>query len=329
MQSTMILRCGLACHLFLTPVVVLAGNSEHIVEQVFEEVQQSEAVLYDPDYPAIRYSTAPFNHYQTIAEQGWLRRMFDWNHLGRREKVVYANGVGIALVTLYGLATWDYGNADLQVENEGWFGLETKSGGADKMGHLWSSYAYGDLMGSLFRDWGYDRPVAAGLSALSSWLFMGAMEVGDSSSPEHGFSVEDTLCNSAGVLISYFLQRYPDLDRKFDLRVHYELNVQPDDIFTDYENTAYVLAMELGEFEFIKDRFLHPFELQLGYYTRGWTSSLDKEHRVKDRMIYVGISVDLPLYFGKRKQKKTQNIFRYLQPPLYSPIDIDYEIDEW
>ena len=90
-----------------------------------------------------------------FAGQNWFVRMTQWNLMNRKQKVLAVNTATAGLVVLYGLVDWDYGSAKLQLKKEGWFGEDTKHGGADKLGHMWSTYAYSDLLGGIYRDWGY------------------------------------------------------------------------------------------------------------------------------------------------------------------------------
>ena len=50
-------------------------------------------------------------------------------------RVLYTNLVGAAVVTAWGVAFWDYFTNTPVMGNEGWFGKDTKYGGADKFGH--------------------------------------------------------------------------------------------------------------------------------------------------------------------------------------------------
>ncbi|NUM89423.1 MAG: DUF2279 domain-containing protein [Bdellovibrionales bacterium] len=246
----------------------------------------------------------------------WLDRLIDWDKLDKKEKVVIVNVAAIALVTIWGFASWDYGSAKMNFKNEGWFGHDTKYGGADKMGHLWSTYAFGDLLGYLYGSWGYDHEKAAQLSALSSWIFMGMMEVLDASSASHGFSYEDMTMNTIGALASYLFQTYPELDRKFDLRSEYKPKTWRGDIITDYEQLKYIAVLKLSGFDMVKDTFMKYFEIHVGYYTRGF--DYKPKHEDRTRNVYAGIGVNIPLLMGEAGLKKTAKVFEYIQIPFTS-----------
>ncbi|MDT8273804.1 MAG: hypothetical protein RRA35_11510, partial [Desulfomonilia bacterium] len=55
----------------------------------------------------------------------------DSNTLRRIRNLNLIVGGGILV---WGLAQWDYGTTTFLVKNEGWFGKDTKYGGADKLG---------------------------------------------------------------------------------------------------------------------------------------------------------------------------------------------------
>jgi len=59
-----------------------------------------------------------------------------------RNRVIYTNLIGAGVVTAWGIAFWDYFTIDPVVGDEGWFGEDTKYGGADKLGHLYSTYLW-------------------------------------------------------------------------------------------------------------------------------------------------------------------------------------------
>ncbi len=45
------------------------------------------------------------------------------------------------------------------------------------------------------------------------------------------------------------MQRYPELDRKIDLRVEYVFNVPVNGIFDDYSNQFYSMVLKLDGFD--------------------------------------------------------------------------------
>ena len=259
--------------------------------------------------------------------------------MDKENKVILANVTGALFISLYGLFTWEYGKANLNFHNEGWFSEDTKSGGADKLGHMFSTYAFADLLGETYRDLGYDDAEAAKLSSISSWFLMLLMEIGDSSSPGHGFSYEDLVMNTAGAILSYLLQKYPKLDDILDFRVAFQPGGKyKADIFTNYESTDYIMAIQLNGFETIKNhRYLKPLrfvEFQVGYRARGFdkdTSMVDK----KSTEFFVAIGLNIPLGLKeiskKTKSKKLKTVVntasvisRYFQLPFTSLSSVNF-----
>lgn len=256
----------------------------------------------------------PKTHPRILKDKDWFKHLKEWDGLDKRDKVMIVNVATIAALSIWGLVNWEYGSANLNYHNENWFGNDTKYGGADKLGHLWSTYAYADLLSYFYREWGYDKLKAAKLSALSSWIFMGIMEVFDGSSVDHGFSYEDFTMNTIGAFASYFLQLNPELDAKFDLRIEYKPKTLGVDFFTDYNSHKFIVALKMSGFEKIKKTFLRYFELQLGYYTRGFVQSPKDPDRTRN--LFVGIGLNIPLVLKEAGYDKTSSFAEYMQIPF-------------
>ena len=235
----------------------------------------------------------------------------------KEQKVLAVNLGMMAFITAWGVAKWDYFKANPNGQAEGWFGADTDEGGADKLGHLWSAYAFADGLSSKFRDWGYEPEDAAFTGALSSFAIMGFMELGDSFS-NYGFSYEDMLMNTLGSASSYLLYKYPALDSKIDLRWEYAPDFSNADIFTDYENTKYLIALKLDGFERLHDTPLGYLEFHLGYFTRGY----DDPNAVRERNLYLGLGVNVGRVLSDLGCGRFCNLFDYYQPP-YTYIATD------
>ena len=164
--------------------------------------------------------------------------------LTKEQKVKAVNVGGMAFITAWGVAKWDYFKRSPNAQAEGWFGRGTDEGGADKFGHLWSAYAMADGLAGVYEGWGFDEDAAAFNGALSSFAIMGYMELGDSFS-RYGFSYEDMVMTTVGSLASWYLYKYPSLAEKLDLRWEYAPAFDEPDFFTDYEHSKYLVALEL------------------------------------------------------------------------------------
>lgn len=228
----------------------------------------------------------------------------------QRSSVIKANLTGIGVVTAWGVAKWDYFSNSPKATSEDWFQNDTDSGGADKIGHLYTSYVTAHGLSYLYETWCINRDDAALYGALSSLAILGYMETGDSFSP-YGFSKEDFIANSVGSLLGYYLYLKPDWASKIDLRWEYGLHPNHSDFTTDYENSKYLLALKLNGFEYFRNSFLKHIELHAGYYTRGFSDALES----KERNVYVGIGLNLTDLLRRHDYRKTSTVLRYIQIP--------------
>ena len=236
------------------------------------------------------------------------RRLSAWS---KEQKLVATNVSGAVLITTWGIGNWDYFQTRPNANSEGWFAESTKEGGADKLGHFYVNYGLSHGLSQLYEHWGYKRKQAAAYGAWSSFGLMGLMELGDSFS-EFGFSYEDMVMNAVGSYAGFLLWTQPKLARKIDFRVEYEPQFDRVDIFTDYENLKYSVALKLDGFDHLRDGPLRYLELQLGYYARGYSQS-NPAHR--ERNVYVGLGLNLSRVLKDMSYRKTARIFNYLQLP--------------
>lgn len=220
------------------------------------------------------------------------------------------NLIGVGAVTAWGVANWDYFSNSPRSTSEGWFENDTASGGADKLGHLYTSYVMAHGLSSLYAHWCFSQQDAALSGALSSLAILGYMELGDAFS-DYGFSSEDFIANAAGALLGYYLYSSPALARKLDLRWEYGPHPNDNDFTTDYENSKYLFALKLNGFDALQTSWLRHIELQLGYYTRGF----DDATEIRQRNLYFGIGFNLTDLFTRHGYKKTGTLLRYLQIP--------------
>ncbi len=245
-----------------------------------------------------------------------------WSRLPKEKKMLYTTGTSIAVVGIWGLATWDFGSDGFHFADEGMFEKDSKNGGADKFGHFWATYAFSDSLTGLYKYWGYPSRQANIYAVLSAWTVQLFIELGDATSETQGFSWQDLLMNSFGSLASLLLERYPELDRKIDFRVEYIFNVDINNFFDDYSNQFYSMVLKLEGFDSIENSFLKYIELQCGYYSRGY----DTEEVEKFRNIYIGISLNFSRLFKQNNWKKTGKFLEYVQIP-YTVPKISYELD--
>ena len=250
-----------------------------------------------------------------------------------RNRVIYTNLIGAGVVMAWGTAFWDYFTISPVIKNEGWFGdyTETKYGGADKMGHMYSTYLWSLGFSSLYEYWGMKEEDALLYGPLTSWTFQFLMEVGDSFSASQGFSYEDAVMNTVGAAFYYVREKYPSVKSKLDLRLEYIPDFNSDvDFFTQYNSMKYLFALKFSGFEDIKDTPMKYFELQLGYYTRGYSERDNFIDENRERVIYAGIGINSSEVLKAMGWTKTSKIFNYYQLPYtYVPFGHDFDSQEY
>ncbi|WDP91654.1 MAG: DUF2279 domain-containing protein [Desulfobacter sp.] len=238
--------------------------------------------------------------------------------LSKSDKVFMTNLAGITAITAWGMAKWDYFDTAPKRESEGWFSDGTKEGGADKLGHFYFTYALSHILSSTFDHWSFSREEAGLWGAASSFAMMSYMELGDAFS-DYGFSHEDLLMNLAGAATAYLFYTRPRLSEKINFRVEYVPEFDKTDVFTDYENMKFLMAVRMNGFKALKHTPARHFELQLGYYARGYPGEENRE-----RNIYLGVGISLPALFSGLTMKKTAKFFEYFQLPFtYIPVEKD------
>ena len=245
----------------------------------------------------------------TDADAGW------WCSLPKEKKALYTNLAAASFITLYGFADWDYGSTKFHWANEGWFEEGAKYGGADKMGHFWSTYVLSDSLTGLYKHWGYAASTANKYAALSAWTVQAIMELDDATSETQGFDWGDMTMNTVGMLASVLMEHYPDLDRKIDFRVEYAFNAPIKGIFDDYSNMYYAMVVKLDGFDSLKDTWLDWLELHGGYYTRGY----DTPEFAKERDLYFGVSINFSRLLRQHRHDKAAKVLEYLQVPYTVP----------
>jgi Predicted periplasmic lipoprotein (DUF2279) len=229
----------------------------------------------------------------------------------RNKKLWKVNLVGIGVVTAWGVTNWDYFSTSPTTKSEGWFGNDTKSGGADKLGHVYTSYVASHGLSYLYESWCINKDDAALYGSLSSLAIVAYMELGDAFS-DFGASKEDMTANVLGVIYGYYSYKNPRLSNILDLRWEYKPNSETfDDFTTDYENAKYLFALKLNGFEFARNSFLKHIELHAGYYTRGFEDA----NATKERNVFVGISINLTDFLRRHSYNKTSTLLKYYQIP--------------
>lgn len=239
----------------------------------------------------------------------------------KQEKVFITNLGGIAAITAWGVANWDYFTHEPKNGSEGWFSKNTKEGGADKLAHFYFSYTFSHILTNAFDHWGYPSQKAALLGSLSSFAMMSYMEFGDSFS-NYGFSHEDFLMNLLGAATGYLVSRNPNLAKKIDFRIEYIPTFEQTDFFSDYDHMKFLMAIKLDGFEGIKNPYVRYLEIHLGYYARGFSDDSKDQ-----RDIYLGVGINLSKVFKKFSMDKTAKVLNYYQLP-YTYLSLENDLNK-
>ena len=224
----------------------------------------------------------------------------------------WETGAALAGVTALGLYSWDWGSSKkFRVNGEGWFGTETGSGGADKLGHAFTSYALTHVLADQLVQKGRSADRAAFNAVLTTQAIMMYVEVFDGLSNDHGFSKEDVVMNVSGSALAYARVVNPNLREKLDFRLEYQPSgykgFRP---LSDYAGQKYVWALKLGGFDALRNSPLRYLELQTGYYSRGFSKPENADGLQRSRHGFVGIGLNLgELLFG-RKEEQEANLKR-------------------
>lgn len=241
------------------------------------------------------------------------------------KKLKWELGAIVAGVAYLGLENWNWGSSNsFRFVSEGWFGADTGSAGADKLGHMYSSYLLNEVLTKRLIKKTDNKIQAARKSVLFSSSIMLGVEVFDGFSNDHGFSYEDLVLNSAGIGISYLKNTIPGLDEKLDLRIEYHpTEGHSDHPIIDYSGYTYSAALKLGGFKKLKQTPLKYIELQLGYHAEGFKENDKKYFAEKKTELYFGVGLNLSEVIFKPVKKATgmpfvdyaDTFFRYYQAP--------------
>jgi len=246
-----------------------------------------------------------------------------------KTRVLYTNLIGASFVAVWGTAFWDYFTIKPVVKNEGWFGKDTKYGGADKFGHMYSTYLWSVGFSSLYEYWGMSDEESLLYAPLTSWTFQALMEIGDSFSASQGFSYEDLVMNTIGAAFYYVREKFPEVKSKLDFRLEYIPDFNSNvDFFTQYNSMKYLMALKFSGFKSMEDTPLKYFEFQVGYYTRGYSEH--EKYTDTERIIFAGIGINVSEVLKAMGWIKTSKIFNYYQLPCsYVPFGHDYDSKQY
>ncbi len=228
----------------------------------------------------------------------------------------------VGLITYTGFKDWKWGSASFRFNSEGWFGMQTGSGGLDKLGHVYGPYMTSELLYWRLRakrqHW-----VSSLYPPLFSSLLYQYIEFFDGYSVDHGYSYEDTIMDGVGAALSYLRNRYPRFRRLFDYRLLYYpsggRSFQP---MIDYEGQKFFGAFKLAGVPGLERTPLRYMELLGGYYTRGFQRDARAGERSAHFVLGVGLNLSeailQPLEEAQGQPFTFLNLASgYFQSPIY------------
>lgn len=181
---------------------------------------------------------------------------------------------------------------------DGWFGPSTYAGGADKVGHAWSSWTLSRLGASALSQGNWDPFGASVLATSLSSTLLVLVEVNDGYYTE--FSPGDLTADLVGGLAAIAALNVPWLDEGFDFRVQWlpssQFRRHPGLNFAeDYSGQSYVVALKPGAIPAVQQSnswwywasFINPV---VGYRA---TTQETSGAPVRMRQLFLGLSLDL------------------------------------
>jgi hypothetical protein len=230
----------------------------------------------------------------------------------------------VALITYTGFKDWKWGSASFRFNSEGWFGMDTGSGGLDKLGHAYGAYMTSELLYWRLRATHQGRWVSSWYPAVFGTLLYQYIEFFDGYSVDHGYSYEDAIMNGLGVTLSFLRNRFPAFRRLFDYRLFYYpsggRSFQP---MIDYQGQKFFGVLKLAGVPGLERTPLRYLELFTGYYTRGFPRYANADEKTSHFMLGVGVSLS-ELVFRPLEEARGQPFTflnlasNYFQTPLYA-----------
>ncbi len=202
-----------------------------------------------------------------------------------------------------GVATWSYfawykGQPDLPFKfgGDGYFGRNTYAGGADKVGHAWSTYTLGRATSGILRYGGWNRNGASVVGNSLALLWFTSVELKDGF--HFTFSPGDQIGNVLGAGLGMVMDVFPVVDEMFDFRMQYlpsrqfRKNVAGGgglDVANDYTGQQAFVAFHLSSVPQLKDTWLRFVDVGVGFRTRNYKPDVTQRPRQE---LYLGIALN-------------------------------------
>jgi len=204
-------------------------------------------------------------------------------NVDRDNLTLWTTAMSLAIPTgvlVQGVLSWDWGKDKKKfgVGKEGWFGIGSYSGGADKTGHMMSHFIQKRFYTWLFYNLGHDLKQAQLYGLMGAGLTGLMIELGDGIS-RFRFSWEDILMDTIGITLGWFLDQYPKLDELIGLRWEYwpsehwfhEKNSDKVDFMSDYNGQKFFFSVKAKGIPVLSEKWYTKYlTLDVGFYTRGY-----------------------------------------------------------
>ena len=261
---------------------------------------------------------------------------------------------GLAVAGIYaGFSVWAYiawyrnhPEDKMHVGGDGWLGVKTYAGGADKLGHAWATMVLARGGTAALRAGGWNRTRSALVSALLSDALFFAVEMKDYYYYE--FSPGDFTFDTIGALAAIAFDLSPRLDELLDFRVEwwpsaqYRYNLvdpsspcekrtpgQPTcsrwNVAEDYSGERYLIALHLGAIKPIRDftKWSKYIDVDVGFASRNYKPppTLDP-NALKTQTLSFGVTlnaqgvIDALLPHESKLRKAGHGFTEVLTPPL-------------
>lgn len=263
---------------------------------------------------------------------------YSLNTFGNDMSAIKWDGIGtFAAITALGVKSWKWGNTGFHFHHEKWFQKDRSSIGMDKLGHAYSSYVMTNLFAEHLQRKGRPNDRSALSAALLTQALMLYVETFDGFSTDHGFAYEDVIMNLTGTTLAYMRQRYPAIKDLIDYRMEYSPSGNSGNGLrgfrpvSDYSGQKYLLALKFNGIPALRNTPLKYFELNTGYYARGFHTRDIANNEPRTRTAFVGIGINLnQLLFGKPESYRGdesvwsysgRKFFEYVQLPTYARVE--------
>ncbi|MCB9659663.1 MAG: DUF2279 domain-containing protein [Polyangiales bacterium] len=219
----------------------------------------------------------------------------------RRGRAIAATSVAFLYAGLwtYNYFAWWHGTptTPFQTEWDGYFGVDTYGGGADKMGHMYMNLLLSRATTGILRYGRFETVPASIAGATLSWLSYLLVELRDGAH-EFEFSFGDLLANSLGVGLGLLFTHVPEVDRYVSLRMMYwpskDFRRNPSLNFNeDYSGQTFLLAFHPAAFG---DRvgFFRYIDFVVGFNARNYLPTPPRDSGRPERQhLYFGFALNL------------------------------------